>query len=122
MDIARPGKGKIEEWIETGDGTFVRWAPGDGLAYRALFMRVPQVMERAIGCSENTIFVSIERHDKGWASYPLHCGSHHVEWYVSEKFVCASLGSGFSVAITALINMMVGDAAYGEEQYEKIVR
>lgn len=107
-----------------GNGVMAcEWSPGTGIKFRMFASIIPEgAGGRVMGTGDGSVMASVET-VRGWFSIPLVDGALHHESYVAEKLRhVSSIGwERELMEITALLNLTVGDEAYGREIYAQLM-
>lgn len=100
-----------------GGGT-VEWQPGDGTRYLLVAKSLDAAEAELLGAPEGAMIVSVGP-GESWMTLVLHPdGLHHIS-YVAEKVQRIAFSEYTVTACTALLNLVLGDEAYGRDLFER---
>lgn len=107
--------GKYDRIIEDENTCLVEWSPGDATRYLLVATRIGPVQARVLGFSPETraAVVSVGTNGTDWVTVVMaeQCIAHEV--YLAEKMQRFNMNDYTRRMYTALINMVLGDEAYG---------
>ena len=117
-----PTLGRVVQITATSKGTFIVWAPGDGLLYTFMFTIMPESSRLALGAAVGDLLVAYLRH----GSDVFSCFWPGARTALLEEYVTLKLKLRLeeSIAVTTFLNLtMPGKCkSYGEEMFKLIQR
>jgi hypothetical protein len=115
--------GRHDKFIpdDHGGGT-VEWQPGDGTRYLIVAKVIDEAEARIHGAIPGSRIVSVGPGGAWWLTMiviPWAC--HHIS-YVAEYARDRKMSDYTLLACTALMNLALGDEAYGIELFEEMIK
>lgn len=107
--------GRYDRLVEDDAVSLVEWQPGDGTRYLIAAAPLGIIQGRMLGASPGAALVSLSTDGDRWTTVVVNTGVIHHIGYLEEKVQRQGLTAYTLTAYAALINLTIGNEAYGLE-------